>query len=264
MTPRILMCEPKYFGIEYEINPWMSVERGIDHGIAVAQWRQLCKTLRSCGTEIVFMEPVDGLPDLVFTANAGTVSNGVFVPSRFKFTERQGEELVFTEWFNKEGFAVAELPSDIRFEGAGDMLKCGDRWFVGYGFRSDARVHAEISSILDSGVVALRLVDPYYYHLDTCFCPLSDGSVIWYPPAFDSYSRKVVETFIPERIEATEREAALFACNAVCVGRHVVMSAGCPHLMRDLCDRGFLIHSVNLGEYMKSGGSAKCLTLLLD
>lgn len=258
------MCNPKHFGIEYEINPWMSVERGTNHSMATSQWEQLCKTLQSCGAEIALIEPVDGLPDLVFTANAGVVSKGMFVPSRFKFAERQGEEPIFTEWFSSDGFAVAELPPDIRFEGAGDMLKCGDRWFAGYGFRSDARAGAEMSSIIDSGVITLRLVDPYYYHLDTCFCPLGDGSVIWYPPAFDSYSRKVVETFIPERIEVTGREAALFACNAVCVGKHVVMNAGCPRLTRDLCDRGFLVHSVCLSEYMKSGGSAKCLTLLLN
>ncbi len=263
--PRILMCPPTYYNIEYEINPWMSRLRSAHAEIARAQWENLHRTLvEKCGVTVEQVEPVPGLPDLVFTANAGLIHDRTCVLSRFRFPVRSGEEPVFAAWFRARGFEVVELPADIFFEGAGDALWCGKKLFAGYHFRSEIASHSAVGEILGQRVLSLQLVDPRYYHLDTCFCPLSDGSVIYYPPAFDAYARRVIEQHIPHRIEVSDPDAARFGCNAVCIDRHVVLSAGCTKLMNDLADAGFTCHPVNLSEYLKSGGSAKCLTLRLD
>lgn len=262
---RILMCPPTYYNIEYEINPWMSRLRGAEAETAKAQWENLRRTLSDeCGATIELVDPVQGLPDLVFTANAGVVHHSRFILSRFRFPVRSGEEPVFAAWFRTHGFEVFELPTDIFFEGAGDALWCGEKLFAGYHFRSEIGSHAALGEILNQRVLSLQLVDPRYYHLDTCFCPLSDGTVIYYPPAFDAYGRRVIEEHVPHRIEVTDHDASRFGCNAVCVDRHVVVSAGCTRLIHDLSDAGFVCHPVNLSEYLKSGGSAKCLTLRLD
>lgn len=262
---RLLMCSPVYYGIEYEINPWMSRLHAADVAIAQAQWAHLHEALTTrCGAAVELLTPQEGLPDLVFTANAGLVFRNTCVLSRFRFPVRSGEEPVFAEWFRAHGFEVVQLPEDLFFEGAGDALWCGPQLFAGYHFRSEIRSHGALSEIVGQRVLSLQLVDPRYYHLDTCFCPLSDGSVIYYPPAFDAYARRVIEQHIPHRIEVSDHDAARFGCNAVCVDRHVVVSAGCTKLMSDLSDAGFACHPVNLSEYLKSGGSAKCLTLRLD
>lgn len=264
VTPRILMCPPDYYGIEYEINPWMDRHVGSDPGLARTQWRALRDVLLRLGVRVETMDPVPGLPDLVFTANAGLVYRDWFVVSRFRFGVRQGESPLFERWARGQGFAVVSLPDGYFFEGAGDALFCGETLFAGYRFRSDVRSHQWVADRLGVEALPLELVDPRFYHLDTCFCPLGEGAAIHYPGAFDDYGRSVLKARIPELIEVSSDEAVSFSCNAVVVGRHVVLNAGVPRLTRALERAGYAVHPVELTEFIKSGGSAKCLTLRLD
>jgi len=260
-----LMCPPKYYGIEYEINPWMSRLHGADPTLAQAQWDNLYRVITDqCGARVELVEPQPHLPDLVFTANAGMLHGDHVILSRFKFPVRSGEETVFRKWFETHGYGVIDLPDDIRFEGAGDALWCGEHLFAGYHFRSEIASHAAVAEIIQHRVLSLQLVDPRFYHLDTCFCPLHDGRLVYYPGAFDDYARRVIEENVPERIEVSDADAGKFGCNAVCVEKCVVLPAGCPRLSRDLSSWGFEIRSVNLSEYLKSGGATRCLTLRLD
>ncbi len=261
----LLMCPPTYYGIEYEINPWMSRMRGADPGVARAQWDQLCRVLTdTCGASIELIDPRPGLPDLVFTANAGFVTPCLVILSRFRFPARSGEEPVFAEWFEKHGLPVLRMPEDIFFEGAGDALRCGENLFCGYHFRSEIRSHEFLAEILKERVLSLQLVDPRFYHLDTCFCPLADGDLLYYPAAFDDYAQRVIREYAARMIEVTDADALRFGCNAVCIDRHVVLPDGCTKLEASLRDWGYEPHPVDLSEYIKSGGAAKCLTLALD
>ncbi|MEZ6044542.1 MAG: hypothetical protein R3C11_02960 [Planctomycetaceae bacterium] len=80
-APRFLMCPPDYFRIEYEINPWMHKEDQNDHENSIAQWKALHKVLEKIGCQIAEVKPVEGLPDLVFTANAALVfEKGIYLP----------------------------------------------------------------------------------------------------------------------------------------------------------------------------------------
>lgn len=267
---RFLMCSPEHYGIEYEINPWMSRARGAEPELAGIQWKNLHTTLtETCGATVELVKPQTSLPDMVFTANAGLVLDQRVILSRFRFPVRSGEEAHYETWFQDNGFEVIKLSEDVFFEGAGDALFCGDELFCGYHFRSEIRSHHEIAEITGRRVLSLQLVDPRYYHLDTCFCPLTDGRVIYTPAAFDEYARKVIEENIPEPIPVSGADAARFGCNAVCIENpaaenHVVLPLGCMQLVKDLTDRGYRTHSINLSEYLKAGGAAKCLTLRLD
>jgi len=262
--PRILMCPPDHYGIEYEINPWMNREIGSDPGESRRQWRALRETLEDLGASIEEMEPVAGLPDLVFTANAGLIFEDLFLSSRFRFGVRQGETPYFDAWFAAHGFRVETLPAEHYFEGAGDALFCGEVLFAGYRFRSDARSHMRLGDRLGVEVLPLELVDPRFYHLDTCFCPIAEDAAIYYPGAFDEYGRSVLSARIPNLIEVTAEEAVSFSCNAVVVGRAIVLNDGAPKLARSLVDKGYAVRPLRLTEFIKAGGSAKCLTLRLD
>ncbi|MCA9175606.1 MAG: amidinotransferase [Planctomycetales bacterium] len=263
-APRIMMCPPDHYGIEYEINAWMSTLRQADNALAVAQWGQLRDVLEHCGAEVLLQPPVKGLPDLVFTANAALIYHDRAVLSRFRHPQRQGEQLHDRQWLEEQGFRVEELPDGMHFEGAGDALFCGDTLLSGYRMRSDAAAMQEVGRRLNHRVIPLELADPYYYHLDTCLCPLAPGRAIYFPGAFDDYGRRVLQDVVKELIEVGEDEARSFACNAVVVGKHVVTNVGCPRLHQDLRSAGFTPHETPLSEFVKSGGSAKCLTLRLD
>jgi N-dimethylarginine dimethylaminohydrolase len=249
MSASLLMCPPDFYGIEYEINPWMDLRRPADPERARAQWRSLHGTLtQTLGARVELLTPVKGLPDLVFTANAGLVVPGRFIASRFLHPERQKEQPTYEAWFRARGYAIETLPEDTCFEGEGDALWLGDTLFAGYRIRSDIRSHQAIAAMLGCEVLSLELVD---------------RRALYYPPAFDDYGRRVIREFVPEPIAVGDADALWFACNAVVVGRDVVVQSGCDALEKILHEHGFTPYPVNLSEFHKAGGSAKCLVLWL-
>ncbi len=264
---RLLVCQPDYFGIEYEINHWMRRSNTVNQDEAVRQWHGLMEVLeQDVGAVLERMKPVPGLPDLVFTANAGIVVGCRAVPSRVRYAERQPEESHFEDWFRTQGFEVLTLDKELFFEGAGDLLGFPDGWFGGYRQRSDIRAFPVLSEWFGREIIPLELVDGRFYHLDTCFCPLGGGELLYFPGAFDRYGQAAIADRIGprQRLAVSEQDALKFGCNAVCIGKHVVLPAGCPGTERLLEERGYRPHPVPLSEFMKSGGSAKCLTLALD
>jgi len=266
-TLRLLMCKPEYFGVSYVINPWMqgninqtTVER------ATQQWNALLSAVAGFA-HVELIEPQPGLPDMVFTANAGFVLDDVAVISRFRFAERQGEEPHFERWFRSQQFSVLRMPDDIPFEGAGDaLLDRGTlRIWAAWGHRSARTSHDILGKMLGVEVVSLRLVDPRFYHLDTCFCPLEGGYLLYYPPAFDAQSNLMIERQIrPDfRIAIEEDDALNFACNAINIGSTIIMNKTSEGLSQRLQATGFTVIARELSEFLKAGGAAKCLTLRL-
>ena len=265
---RILMCAPDYYDVDYVINPWMegNIHKSSQEK-AVEQWSKLNHVLNNIA-KVDLIQAQKGVPDMVFTANAGLVLGDNAVLSRFYHPERQGEEPYFKKWFEDNGFNVFELPKDLPFEGAGDaLLDREGRWlWAGYGFRSELDSHPYLAKWLDIEVLSLRLIDDRFYHLDTCFCPLSSGYLLYYPGAFDSYSNHIIEGRVPEdkRIAIAEADAINFACNSVNVGQTVVMNKASSSLKQRLADVGFEVIETPLTEFLKAGGAAKCLTLRIN
>ncbi len=267
MTSRIrfLMCPPDHYDVDYVINPWMegNIHKS-SRDRAVEQWQKLHQILKQHAI-VDLVPPEKGWPDLVFTANAGLVLGNNVVLSRFLHKERQGEEPFFKQWFEANGYTVNELPKDLPFEGAGDaLLDREGRWlWAGYGFRSELDSHPYLAKWLDIEVLSLRLIDERFYHLDTCFCPLANGYLLYYPGAFDSYSNRLIEMRVaPEkRIAIEEADAVNFACNTVNVDHIVIMNKASDALKTRLADVGFQVLETPLTEFLKAGGAAKCLTL---
>jgi len=262
--PHILMCPPDFYGIHYEINPWMDMSRQAEHAVAVEQWQALYQRILEVGAEVSLLEPVQGLPDLVFTANAAMIFRRQALLSRFRHRQRQGEEPYNRRWFEDHKFDIVDVPENFSFEGAGDALFCGDTLYAGYRMRSDAAGHQQIGRMIGCRVIPVELIDARYYHLDTCFCPLADGEAIWYPPAFDEYGQRAIREHVKCLIDVQQSEAERFACNAVVIGKRVITNTGCNHLHSSLSKRGYEPIATPLDEFVKAGGSAKCLTLRLD
>jgi len=265
--PKILMCPPDYFSVDYVINPWMAGNEGeLDHGRAREQWCQLHEALGRVA-DIQLLEPQPALPDLVFTANAGFVSGDKAVPSHFMPQERRPEEPYLKRWFAENGFDVRLLPDNVGFEGAGDCLldRAGPWLWTGYGFRTEIEAHQYLADWFEREVVSVRLIDSRFYHIDTCLCPLTDGYLLYFPDAFDDDSIAAIESRIPpeRRLRVSAEDAAKFACNAVNVGRQVFAHRVSGTLRERLGEAGFEVHEAPLSEFLKAGGSAKCLTLRL-
>lgn len=270
------MCRPTHYTIAYEINPWMSLKRQANHTRALAQWRALYTLLtRQLGVRVRLLPPRPGVPDLVFTANAGLIAGRTFIRSNFRYPQRQAEEPIVERYFRRHGYRVVRLNPRYDFEGEGDALWMGETLVYGFRFRSDAPVHEELARIVKARVLPVELIDKRFYHLDTCFCPLDARTALWYPTAFDRYGRTVIERLVADPISVTEADAMRFVCNAIVVpaqtgahggpcGRGVVMQAGLSTALRQqLARRGFVVYPLDLSEFLKAGGSAKCLVLKL-
>ena len=259
---RVLMCPPSYYGIEYEINPWMHCSRPSNYPLAGEQWRALYQLLHDrLHVDVSLIEPGPGLPDMVFTANAGFVWENKFIVSNFRHDVRRGEAAHFENWFANRNYEILNLPEQNYFEGEGDLLMCADVMFAGYPMRSSTNSHQEIADIIQRQVLSLKLTSDWFYHLDTCFCPLSRSEAIYFPAAFDAEALEILKNRIRTLIPVTEEEARRFACNAIVVEKNVIMNDGCPKIRRQLESLGFCVFEIPLTEFIKSGGSAKCLVL---
>ncbi|WP_405979427.1 dimethylargininase [Streptomyces sp. NBC_00158] len=259
---RLLLCRPRHYDVTYSINPWMHPENSTDPALAVRQWERLRDLYRELGHFVEEIDPVEGLPDMVFAANGATVVDGKVYGARFRHAQRTAEGPAYLSWFERRGYRDVLWPEYIN-EGEGDFLTVGRRILAGTGFRTDPRSHAEAQEFFGLPVTSLTLVDPEYYHLDTALAVLSDDEVMYYPAAFSEGSRAVLRTMFPHAILATAEDAAVFGLNAFSDGRHVLLPEAATGLKAQLSARGFEPVGVGLSELLKAGGSVKCCTLEL-
>ncbi len=261
-TRHFVMTAPRHFAVEYAINPWMDTSVAVDVDHALRQWDTLRDTYTQLGHVVDLVDPVAGLPDMVYAANGGLMVNGRAVVANFTFPQRAAEADAYAAWMTASG----HRPERTRHhnEGQGDLLVAGSTVLAGYGFRTDRRAHDEVAAITGLPVISLELVDPRFYHLDTALTVLSDGpdvAVAYYPPAFSAEALARVRELFPTAIEVASADAFVLGLNAVSDGRHVILPAGATGFADQLREAGFEPIGVDLSELLKGGGSIKCCTL---
>ena len=254
-----VMTPPRFFAVDYAINPWMDTTVPVDSAAALSQWQRLRDVYLQLGHSVDLVDPVPGLPDMVYAANGGLIIDGTALVARFKYAERQQESVAYGAWLQSQGFD----PGYARHvnEGQGDLLPVGDIILAGHGFRTSLRAHSEIAGIFGRRVISLELVDPRFYHLDTALTVLDDTTIAYYPPAFTYVSRAHLETLFADAIVVDSADAYAFGLNAVSDGRNVVLPAAAVGFAEQLSDAGFEPIGVEMPELLKGGGSVKCCTL---
>jgi len=259
MNRSILLCPPVFYDVIYSINPWMQGE-DVDKPIAMQQWFQLKNILSHLGANVKLIDQDPNLPDMVFTANAGTVRGADVVLSNFKHPQRQAESQHFAQWFYNEGYNVHRLPPSAAFEGCGDTVIANELLIGGYGFRSDLKALRMTAEILDLDLLPLKLSDPNFYHLDTCFTLLRPDLALYYPGAFSSYTISKLKKHM-ELIPVSPEAANKFVCNSIVCGNVIIMPAGNDAVADELENYGIQARLIDTSEYLKSGGSLQCMAL---
>lgn len=255
---RYLTCEPRFFDVRYAINPWMREDAPVDTGRALTQWETLIQAYRDHGHTVEIVEPVEGLPDMVFAANAAVVVAGAVLGSRFHAPQRQPESAAYERWFKTAGFDVHEPESVC--EGEGDLVPVG-RWILaGTGFRTTREAHRDAQELFGVPTISLHLIDPLFYHLDTALFALDDENIAYYPAAFSSGSRAVLERLFPDAVIATREDATAFGLNSVSDGLNVFVASQAEGLIEQIARRGYVPVPVDLSEFHKAGGGIKCCT----
>jgi N-dimethylarginine dimethylaminohydrolase len=264
------MCSPSHFTVVYRINPWMNPALPTDTSRAVEQWQVLYDTYIGLGYDVQLIDPIPGLPDMVYAANGGFVIDNIAYGARFTHPERQPEGPAYMDWFRDNGFDVRE-PEQIN-EGEGDFLLVGDVILAGTGFRSDSNSHQELAAVTGREVITLRLIDPRFYHLDTAIAVLDPavgagqagtGEIAYLPSAFDEASRAILEERYPDAIIATDEDATVLGLNSYSDGYNVIIASRARDFERQLRERGYNPIGVDLSELLLGGGGVKCCTLEL-
>ena len=278
LTARLLMCRPEHFAVSYTINPWMEPDAwardaSIHSAAAHREWTALYRKFQELGAAIDLVPAAPGVPDLVFTANAAVVLDRNVLLARFRHLERQAEQPHFEAAFQAlkaRGLVdnVRHMPEGVVLEGAGDCVfdQTRNMFWLGYNQRSDASAQRAVEDTFGVKVTALELADPRFYHMDTALAPLPRGEVMYVPDAFTPAGRNVIREFVPrgKRIEIGIEDATKLAANAVCLGDTLVMGGCSDRLRGTLQERGYRVAVTPLRSFLKSGGSAFCLTLRLD
>jgi N-dimethylarginine dimethylaminohydrolase len=257
-----LMCPPAHYTVSYAINPWMTGADPVDPGLAMRQWQALRHTYESLGHWVRLIDPVPGLPDMVFAANSGIMIGGRVLGASFRHPERAAEAHAYLDWFGAQGYRPVHQPSVVN-EGEGDLVFTGSAILAGYGFRTEPSVQHDLAAAFGLPVIPLRLTDPRYYHLDTALVVLAPGVAAYYPAAFDDAARAALASQFSELIEAKDEDAEVLGLNAVSDGYHVILPAQAGNLAAQLAARGFQPVGVDMSEFRKAGGGPKCCTLEL-
>jgi N-dimethylarginine dimethylaminohydrolase len=269
---RYLMCRPEHFTVSYTINPWMVPANPTDTAKAVRQWQELYATYIALGHEVELIEPIDGLPDMVYTANGGFVIDGIAYGAKFRFQERVPEGPAFMDWFGASGYDV-RVPVEVN-EGEGDFLLVGDTILAGTGFRSTGDSHREVGEVFGKEVISLNLVNPSFYHLDTAIAVLDPvegtenggpkrANIAYLADAFDDVSRQILEERYPDAILVSSEDGAVFGLNSASDGLNVIISPRAKGFEKQLRERGYNPIAVDLSELLLGGGGIKCCTLEL-
>jgi len=257
----VLMCSPEHFTVSYRINPWMHPEDPTDTSLAVRQWQVLHDTYVALGFDVRLIDPIDGLPDMVYAANGGFVIDNIAYGAKFTYPQRQPEGPAYMDWFRSAGFDVRE-PAETN-EGEGDFLLVGGVILAGTGFRTASDSHAEVARIFGREVVSLNLINPSFYHLDTAVAVLDDENIAYLPSAFDEESLGKLRSMFPDAILVTEEDAAVLGLNSFSDGYNVVIASRAKDFERQLKARGYNPIGVDLSELLLGGGGVKCCTLEL-
>jgi len=274
MAKQVLLCPPAYFDVVDQKNPYMSEGSVIDRPKAHRQWQTLCWALEEAGCEVVTIPPAPGHEDMVFAANQVFVGfhegfGRFIVPSRMVHASRQREVPFYVDWYRQRGFKIIEIDLGAdHLEGHGDLLWHPDwsRIYAAYGFRSTrAGVEKFRAAMAKLGisVVLLRLVDPYCYHLDTCFCPLNNDAVLIYPGAYAPESLAALRSFWSRVHELTADEAHKFMGNGIVANGRYLTPYITPHLKAILDQERLTPVIVETSEFEKSGGSLFCMKTFL-
>ncbi len=258
------MSAPKYFQIEYEINPWMHVNNRVEPSKAKEEFENLIKIYKKIGLKVLTIDPKPKLYDMVFTANCGFVINNKFIKANFRYPQRREEARFAKQFFKNNGFKIYELPEGIFFEGQGDLLYRDGEFYCGYGKRTSKNAIEYLEKILASKINSFEVVNPYFYHFDTCFALLGNGRVIVNP---DSFAKKDLQRMQEQfkkiiKVDGKKKEEAFLACNIVAYKNHLIMGKGAGYnIKKEIEGEGFEIIETPMHEYLKSGGSVKCVTL---
>jgi len=255
------MCPPEYFTVEYAINPWMHPDQPVDASLAASQWRRLREIYLQLGHTVRTIDPLPGLPDMVFAANGATVIDGTALGAQFRYPQRSAEAAAYLSWLVRNGYR-ATAPRAAN-EGEGDIVFADRVIFAGHGFRTEASIAGQVEQLYRLPVISLRLVDPRFYHLDTALCVLDADTAAYYPAAFDDASRAALDSHFAELIEAKDEDAEFLGVNAVSDGLHVVLPEQATGLAAQIADKGFVPVGLDMSEFLKAGGGPKCCTLEL-
>jgi N-dimethylarginine dimethylaminohydrolase len=276
---KVLMCSPTYFDIIDVKNTHMLGQNGnLKKDLARQQWQSLHDIYLQLKADavvedVMVIDGAAGCEDMVFCANQTFPwFDKRVVISKMRHPSRQKEAPFFEAYFSALGYQAIHLQEAKMFEGMGDTIPHPHKKLLygGYGHRSDPKAYDEISKTLQVPIIRLELPNPNFYHLDTCFVPLSESEVMLCREAFTAEGLEIIEKLFSKVFYIPKSEAI----NTFCLNAHVIhndkngkkaaiLQKGSVIALEALKQCGYRIYETETSEFMKSGGSVFCMKMMI-
>ncbi len=258
---RFYLCPPDHFQIRYAINAWMDVNNPVDPARASEQWQSLYETYRRLGADVQVLDPEPGVSEFTFPGDSIFLFGDTAVSSRFRHPERDPEVAPMARRFASRGYTVHPLPEGLHLEGNAEAIYWHGQLFGGHGLRSDRAALLHLGTLLDIEVHTFEIREPYF-HFDVTFFPIDKSLAAYNPAAFNADGMRLLERLCPDLIPVDEAEARVLACNGISLNHTVVVSTPLARrFIEAVRARGKEVVALDLSEFRKAGGGAKCLTL---
>ncbi len=262
---KCLMVDPYNYDVTYSINPWMNTSMKVNRSIAISQWHNLQSILEGIGIEVNVAESTQGLPDMVFAANAGKVYKKKVLLGNFRDKERKGESPHFKKWFDNNGYVISELDPTYVWEGEACSIETKGTLIYSYGYRSDKLSYLYVREFYKhTDLKFVELIDPYFYHLDVSLAILENEILLYCPLAFKVHDQYWLANKFPNSIEVSFDDALNLGCNVFSYRKNLVINSNVSdQLIEQIESFGFKVYRCDVSEFIKAGGGVKCLILTL-
>ncbi len=270
----VLLVQPTYFDVVYEINPHMKGNIGnVDKALALEQWNCLYKIYQQLGYNIHVIEGVPNLPDMVFCANQSfpfvdEKNQKCVILSKMASPFRSGEVEHIARWYEQHNYhLIHQVDPPVEFEGMGDAIWHPHKniLYIGYGFRTSKNALIRAANCISCDVIGLELIKPHFYHLDTALSVLNEHTALFVKEAFSEEGKEILSAMFSNLIDVPLEEAQMgFVTNGHCPdGRNFIVQKGNSITKQKLEDIGIQVWELDTSEFMKSGGSVFCMKMML-
>ncbi len=228
----------------------------IDVRRARAQHREYEEALKRLGLAVLSLPEEPDLPDAVFVEDTALVLDECAVILRpGAESRRQETESIAATLAPYRKLLHIEPPA--RVDG-GDILRLGQRVYVGLSSRSDTNALEQLQAQLDRfGYKVVAAEFSGCLHLKSAVTQVDSETILLNPEWVEGSSFPGVK-----RIEVDPSEG--YAANAVLIGNTIIYPESYPRTERRLREAGIQIVTVPADELAKAEGAVTCCSLIFE
>jgi dimethylargininase len=228
-----------------------------DYELALQQHETYCRTLESCGLELIRLPADESFPDSTFVEDAAIVTDRGAVITRLGAASRMGETDAIRSELHKHYSELSTIEAPGTVDG-GDICEAENHFFIGVSRRTNEAGARQLAGILECFGFSSSLIDirslGNILHLKSGMAYIGHNRLVLIEAL-----RNLGEFSSYEQIHVNSVED--YAANCVFINDRMLVAAGFPGLNRQLEDLNYQTIALEMSEFQKMDGGLSCLSL---